>query len=308
MKKLIKPNIISVLQKIPLADKLTASLFIVIIAITAFFFLRKGVYIYVTLSITYDESVTYQRWGKPPPWFLENLKPGIGEKNIFGEYQIQIIDTYQYDANSTNKTIDYYVILKIKSVHNKRNDQYTYKGIPIAIGSYQNLLIQNFQLKGIVTSISKEYVIPLKKLYNVKGFLDPKNNDFPVEISNDMVDISNNMMEIIITNGIPKSLSSKIIDGLSMKDTNGKDIVKIKKTIKQPATYRIPINGIFSYVPDIEREQVDLETEVLATMIDGKPFYKQNYPLLINQVIPLSLPFMNFFLTITDIEPVITNQ
>jgi len=67
-------------------------------------------------------------------------------------------------------------------------------------------------------------------------------------------------------------------------------------------------NGELFYTQDEEREKIDMEIEVLANIIDNKPFYKMNYPILINQILQLNFPEVTVYFTITDVQKKITSN
>lgn len=291
-------NVLARIRKIPFVDRLILLIFIAILAFATYFFLRQSKYVYITMYVTHNETLTGDEWGKPPIWFTESIKPGIKEKSIFGKDQISVIDVYRYDNIGVSTTTEMYVVLKINSVYNKRIDQYSYMGVPLLVGSYQKFKIQDVVINGIIRSLDMTFTKPAQKSFIVKGFLDSRNNNFPYYQSLDSPN------ELIATNGIPKSVSAKINEGLCIYDTNQTCIVEIKNATKTPAFYRVPGNGILSFVPDDAREKVEMTVKISADIINGKPYFKSAYPVVINQLLLFHFSDFSAFFTITDIEAV----
>ena len=285
------------LLKIKLIDKITILIFFLVIGISIFFFLRKSEYIYVTLNLFYNPNYQWDMIEMPTPLFINKLQAGINEKDIFGRENIKIENVYRYDTSYYIGIVESYVTLKVKSVYNKQNQKYTYDGLPLSIGEYTKFTIQNLQINGIIQSISKTIPETKKITYLVKGFLDPKNNK---NYQNEMI-----FTDLFSSDGIPKYISNKIYENDTITDSNGENITIIKKIIKQPATYKTIVNDQVAYIPDTEQEKIDLEIEVLATIINSEPFYKQKKPLKVGTILELNFKNTRLYLTITDIEQIL---
>jgi hypothetical protein len=283
---------------LPITDKVTVGIFILILIISALFFLRKAEYVFVTVNVTHDASLTFSEWGKPPAWYIDKLKPGISEKDSIGREQIKVEDVYRYNANGADSTSYYNIILKIKCVYNKKNNQYSYNGIPILIGSYQKFTVNNFQVNGFVQSISNNAPSQEIKTLYVKGFLDAINNGYPTPSS--YIKAESNQIQL---DGIPKNISSKIYEGMKIVDSKGSNIVLINHIQKIPAKIRVISSNDINYISDPENEKVELELQIQATMINGKPYYNQINPIAINTLLQLNFPDIKLALTITDIQP-----
>lgn len=283
------------LKKTSRIDRITALFFILILIGSLFFFLRKKEDIFITLSVVQNPELTYTGYGNPPEWFVANLKPGLEEKDLLGRKKIQIVNVYKYEAEGANINPDVYITLKIEAVYDKKNGRYSYDGVPLLVGGFQKFSIHDLEIKGIVQMIGKTFIPFSTEQYRAQGFLDPENNDFPKK---KQVQV----FEMIKKTGIPKTVSSKINPGITVKDTNGNIMFKILNVTKKPAAYVIPENGTLSYIYDPEREHVELDVLISAVMINGKPFFKRDFPLTVNTDIELVLPDVRVVFTIKDLQ------
>jgi hypothetical protein len=296
MKKLYRAlrKINNFLKKFSFSDILTISVFIGILCIAAAFFLRKSEYVYITLFISQEEI--YSPVNKPSAWYLDALKPGLSEKDLLGRELITISDVYRYNATTPVKNNDIYVTLKIRSVYNKRTKQYSYNGNPLQIGTFQLIRFQNFVITGIIRSMGERNPKE-RQSFIIKGFLDPKNNDYPLK--SDTNYLRTNIVDI---NGVPKSVTSKLSQGVKMLDSHKQTVAEITQISKKPGLIRIPQNGQIVSFEDPEKERIDLTVLVQAEQVDNKPFFQNEYPLSVNSLIELAFPDIIIQLTITDVQ------
>ena len=133
MAKIKKTNTTNLLKKFHFIDVLGIVVFFVILGVAAAFFLRKQKTVDVVLRVS--ESGSLDIWYKPPLWYLENLKPGLGETDWLGRKTIAIKDINSFYTNQANRL--FYITLTVQSAYNKRLNQYSYNGVPLLVGSYQ---------------------------------------------------------------------------------------------------------------------------------------------------------------------------
>lgn len=275
------------LKRFHFFDLIGLTLFFSILAVAAFFFLRKADY--VTLTLRVSESDSLDIWSMPPLWYTSYLKPGLTSTDMLGRPTIEVVDVYQYLSRESSSLT--YVQLKVRAVYNKRTNEYSYNGSNLLIGSYQQFKVQGLLLTGVVHSINTSDKPELKK-FLVKGYVNP--------ILTDGTALS---AETIGT-GIPLFISKKIHEGLAVVDGSGTQLAQIKTVRRLPAQRRFLSGGQFVQVHDPSAERVELEVEVLAEKNRDLYFFRQDSPLVINSSLYLLFNELQLPIQITDVVPV----
>lgn len=253
------------LKKIHFLDLIGMGIFFGILAVAAFFFLRRSDY--VTLTLRISESDSYGIWSKPPLWYANTIQTGMKSEDMLGRSTLEVIDVYRYMGEEASSLT--YIQLKLRAVYNKRTNEYSYNGSNLLIGSYQQFRIQGVLVTGIVHTIHTQAATE-KKRFLLKGYINPS-----------LVDTTALSAETIST-GIPNFLSKKIVEGMTVKDSRGTILAEIKKVKKSQAQRKFIYNGQLTQFPDVNLEKVDLEVEVTAEKNGTLYFYRQDSPMLIN--------------------------
>lgn len=253
-----------------LREVIGVGFFFLLLSIAAFFFLRSGEYVTVKLRITQSDGLkNYLVWDMPPLWYTQILKPGMGEQDFFGRSMIEIKNVLTSFPEDNEELV--YVELKIKAIYNKRTKQYSYNGVPLLIGSYHRFKLSGLQIPGVIHSVgdlgSNNFET---KKYTLTGFLDPRNNEGSV------YNFTNKIVDLVRFDGVPIYISKLLYKGLQMKDDQGKiyaEIIDVKKGAARK--YIIDRDKEISII-DPEREKVELTVEINATMINGRPYFKDD--------------------------------
>lgn len=273
-------------------DVATISVFFTILAIALFFFLRRTEYITVRLRVTQSDGL--ELWNMPPLWYANVLKPGMEDTDFFGRSIIKIDRVIPgFPEDNEQKT---YIDLRVQALYSRQTKQYTYNGIPLLIGSYQRFRVNGIQIPGVIHAIGGLGVTmyPQKK-FVLRGFLDHRHNDWVPGITNQPV-------SLIEYDGVYTYLAQNIQSGMEMK-LGDVTIAKIAKVSKSPATKRAIELGRTYTIPDLERTRVELVVEVTASMINGRPYFKDDQQrLLVNSIIPLDFGLIKPIMTIIDIQ------
>ena len=262
------------------------------LAIALFFFLRRTEYITVRLRVTQSDGL--ELWNMPPLWYANTLKPGMEDTDFFGRSIIKIDRIIPgFPEDNKQKT---YIDLRIQSLYSKQTKQYSYNGIPLLIGSYQRFRVNGIQIPGVIHAIDKLGITtyPQKK-YSLKGFLDQRNNDWSL-------DLTNQPTSLIEYDGVNKYLAEKIENNMEMR-LDDMVIAKIKEIKKSPATKKVIQLGQTYTVPDPERLRVDLVVEVIVSIINERPYFKDDQlRLFVSSIIPLDFGLVKPVMTLTDIQ------
>ncbi len=275
------------INKFHFFDIIGITIFFSILAVAAFFFLRKADY--VTLTLRVSESDSLEIWSMPPLWYTSYLKPGLTSKDMLGRPTIEVVDVYQYLSRESSSLT--YVKLKVRAVYNRRTNEYSYNGSNLLIGSYQQFKVQGLLLTGVVHSINSSNLPDLKK-FLIKGYVSPILTDGTA------------LSAETISTGVPLFISKKIREGLTVTDASGTTLAQIKKVHRSPAQRRFLSNGQFTQVNDPTAERVEVEVAVLAEKNRDLYFFRQDSPLIINSSLYLLFGELQLPIQITDIQPI----
>lgn len=261
--------------------------FFLVLATAVFFFLRRATYATIVLRVSESDALD-SSWGLPM-WYLDNLKPGIEQKDIFGRQIISVVRNFSYLNNSNNRIV--FLTLRLLTTYDKKSGTYTFEGVPLLVGSYQNLKIKDILLRGVVYRVENSDWQPEIKTYLIEGVLDPRitTNQDPY-----MADTT--------SDGIHNYLANKFVPGLKIVDSESREIVEIIEAKKEMAHRKFVYNNRIIEVPDNERQKVKLKIKVLTEKNGDVFLYRNEFPVKINENINLSFWDFEVMMTITDIK------
>lgn len=276
------------LRSLRVVDLVGLGVFVAVIATAVFFFLRRAQYVTLTLRVSQSDSLDL--YGAPS-WYLENLKPGMQEKDVFGRPLISLVRTYNYPSNAGYEVM--YVTMKLLSTYNKRSNTYNYEGVPLLIGSFQSFKFNGILVRGVVHRIDNENQKREEKKFLVKGFINP------VLIGNQDALAAN-----AISNGVDLYLSRLFEKGLEMKDFDGKVVAKINDIKKSFATRKFIYQNSLIEVPDYQKEKIELEVELTTVKVGENYLFREETPMIINSNIYLDFLKFGGTMTVTDIKEI----
>lgn len=269
-------------------DLFGVCVFLGILSIAFFFFLRKADYAYVTLRVSQSDTLnTYNDLA--PSWYIEKIQPGLKETDGLGQESVVVQKVHRYNSNDLNQ--DFYVDLKIKSVFNSRTGQYSYNGSTLLVGSYQSFKLQSLQLSGVIVDVHGLGTQPEEKTFIVKGFLNASANDDQYAVANTVGD------------GIRNFLADTLQKGLTVTDVDGQVVAEIISIEKRQAKRQFVSGSSFVSVPDPDRQYVEMTLKVKATKINDVFFYKKEVAMVVNSSLYLTFPQSSVIFTITELEP-----
>jgi hypothetical protein len=229
-----------------------------------------------------DDSVVYGTWNGtgPKDWFANSFHKGQTEKDGLGRIQSQVLDVYSYDTSVNHKIV--YINVKLNSVYNRATNTYTYKGVPVLVGSTIKLNLDNVFAEGLVTE--------------VKGY-PSRAEKKTIKIEARLGDEETNFLGTAATKGY---IADAIQTGDLVKDSNGTILIKIvdKRTTQAEATVTTSDGRLVKAI-DPNRKDIFLTLEVLAEKQNGKYYFLNNIPILVDQTIPLNLSTISVFPTVT---------
>lgn len=283
------------IREIHWSDIAIIGIFFAILTIAFFFFLRRVEYITLRLRISQSDGLkNYLVWDMPPLWYTTVLKPGMEDTDFLGRSAIKIEKIIAALPEDNEQRV--YVDLKIQALYNKQTKQYSYNGVPLLIGSYQKFKVNEIQIPGVIHAIGELGATPYpQKKFVLHGFLDQRYNEW-------LPGITNSPTSLVEYNGVYRHISERIVESMEMK--YGDQIVAKILTIKRsPAVKTVIQLGRIFYIADPQRERVELTVETTASMINDRPYFKDDQQrILINSQIALDFNLIKPIMTITDIE------
>jgi hypothetical protein len=176
--------------------------------------------------------------------------------------------------------------MKLLTTYDKKSGIYSYEGVPLLIGSYQNLRIKNVLLRGVVHRVENADQPVIRKMYEVEAYVNP------AIIQNQDPYTSETM-----TDGVKNYLADKISKGLKMVDSDGTVLVDIVDVKKEAAYRKFIFQNRLAEVLDNERKKVTVRLRVVTEKYDDVFLFMGEKSLRIND---------NFYLNFGDFEMPIT--
>lgn len=277
------------MRKINWFNLIGLGVFFLVLTSSVFILLRKAEY--ATLVLKVSESGSINNTYGTPMWYLDQLKPGFEQKDVFGRTRISILDSFSYVSNSKERVA--YLTLKLLTTYDKKTEVYSYEGVSLLVGSYQSFKIKNIQLTGVIYRIENGNWKPQQKKYLVEGYINPaaiQNQDpYVAEVT---------------TQGVKNYLADKITEGMEIKDSNGKIVAKIMKLRKQLSYSRFIYNDKLVSFLDPDRKKVEMTVELLTNKYGDVYLFENETPVRINENLNLNFWDFDLILTITDFQEI----
>lgn len=263
--------------------------FFLVLATAVFFFLRRSSY--VTLVLRVSQSDTLETTYGLPLWYLDNLKEGMEQKDIFGRSTISIVKKFSYPNNWNNRIS--YLTLKLLTTYDKKSGVYSYEGVPLLVGSYQSLKVKGVLLRGVVHRIENNDWQPEQKVYLVEGFVNPS-----------VTDNQDPYVAETMTNGVENYLADRVTKGLKILDSDGTIVAEVLEVNKEIAYRKFIYQNHLVDVVDNDRKKVNLKVRLVTERYGDVFLFRNDVPIKINE--NLFLDFWNFEvpMTITDFKEI----
>lgn len=261
--------------------------FFFMLATAVFFFLRRATYATIVLRVS-QTDVLEPYYGLPM-WYLDNLKPGMEQKDIFGRSVISIVKNFSYPNNSNSRVV--YLTIKLLTTFDKKSGIYNYEGVPLLVGSYQTLRIKDILLRGVIHRVENKDFQAEKKSYIVEGFINPS------QTVNQDPYVAETMTE-----GIQNYLADKIVKGLKISDSDGGVIVDVLEVKKETSYRKFIFQNRLVEVPDSDRKKVKVKMQIVTEKYGDVFLFRNESTLKVNDNIFLNFGDFEIPLTITNIK------
>lgn len=282
-------KIVKILKKISIFDWILVAIGIGAIAVFSTTFSRKPTYITATVKIG-EDSVYYSSWQSKSfkwvdtsgtkDWFADTFYKGQTEKDGLGNIKAEVTDVYSYNKSPDKKTV--YINVKLAAVYNKATNTYTYKGLPVLIGSIIKLDLDNVHATGTTTNI----------------------NGFPTQTDRTYIEVEAQIREenqtFTNTVGTKDYVANALKIGDEVKDKNGNVLIKILNKNVYPAKKTVVTSDGRVFIQnDPGLYDVFLTLGVYAEKHGDKYYLLDDTPLLIDQIIPINTSTISVFPVIT---------
>ena len=246
MKKLIA-NI----AKLTLTDKVLIFCAITFIAFFAYAFFRKSTYVNAIIKVG-EESIRFE------PYFVET---------------------------GTRPWFALYLTTKVRVVYNRASNQYTFKGLPLTVGSPIKLNLEKLYVEGLVTFVEGVEDKRTKSKLIVETQIREETPAFPD------------------SSGTSEHIANALIKGDMVKDDQGNIIVKIiDKKVENAKRLVTTSDGRSVIQTNPLRRDVYLTLEVDAIKIGDRYYIFDDVPLLVGEKIPINTSTISVWPEVTKIN------
>jgi len=114
---------------------------------------------------------------RPPDWLAFSIQKGDKEYNSLNQPVAEVLSVDVYDAGGSTR--DAYLTVRLSVRHNKRTNQYRYKGEPVEIGGPISMSLDNAFFPGMVIAIYSDN--KREKTYTEKTVRIRKREQWPYE-------------------------------------------------------------------------------------------------------------------------------
>lgn len=269
----------NIFNNLKVVDLVALSVFLGIMVMAYFFMLRKANYVNIILRVSQSDLINANTGGVSatlPAWYLENLK--VDNKGETNKSSISIVKVFQYQNNSNEKIV--YLTLRLLTVYDKKNGVYTYEGLPLLVGSYQNFKYGGVMIRGIVQKVGDFGEKREEKIYLVEGMLEG-------DLAGDK-----DLKMTCYPSGVAKIYTDFIYPGLTISDSDDRVMVKVEEVKISPAYIKVISGGKLVSIEDKDNKNIKVKLRVRVEKFDDVYLYAGETAVKVGGY--LNLDFWNF--------------
>lgn len=253
-----------VLSRLPRKDWITIlGLLFVTITIGLYFF-RRSTYVEVEIFLSHDN--VFFSDSTPPYWYPEQIEVGAEEKDELGRSVARITAIKAYEGG--RNAVDTYVRAEIRTVYNKQNKQYSFRGKPVLVGSPIVISPDKTMIKGIIVNVASQ-TFPDREVIvetRLRDWNYPQLDVLGVDpILGQAIDIGN------VVRDLDNNMIAEVVD---------KQTLAGKRITNTAAGTPLLVND--PYFQDIR-----LKIKLRARISDGTPYFMNKYKVKVGNEIPL---------------------
>lgn len=287
-------NLKTKIKKLSLFDKFLFIIFLILGFVFIYIFFRKSTYITVNVKIGEDD-VSWERWSRP--LYSNYFYKGMKESDGMGRVNAEVLDVRSYDVAPTNilyssiissifsvkKAV--YLTLRLKVIYNRSNNQFTYKGLPVLIGSPIKLYLDRTLTTGLVTGMD--------------GVEDPRDKQILIVEAR----LKKESQTYSETSGSDIHIADALTLGQKTFDDQGQLVIEvIGKKVEDAKRLTTSADGrtIISFNP--LKKDVYLTLKVYAFRMGDKYYLFDDMPILIGYPIVINTPITSLLPEVTSIK------
>jgi hypothetical protein len=258
------------------------SVLVVLVLIVKYFGIKED-YQYLRIEVIKKPwSENYDPYGyRAPFWISDKVKVGLTEKNASGKVTAELIDVENYLRGG--EEVDMYLVVKVKAVLNKRTGRYTYKDLPIDLGSAITLNLNTLTIYGQI----------IDNLYPQNGY--PKKE----------------LMIKVRGRNIEPFTYSKVTPGLKMYNrANNMPVAEfVSVSLEEPSLDQVSIEkNKYLYIKHAPTKDLVATIKLQATQIDGRYYFSGHQNIVTNEPIWIYTDQVHIYgLTIEDVAEISTD-
>jgi hypothetical protein len=273
------------LKQISVFDYLGISFFLIIIGISAFFFLRKAKYVTVTLRISEFDSINL--WVTPPLWYIDVLQPGMVEKDGLGREVIRVESVETSLSGSENKIA--FVDLSVRAVYNKRTNQYSYNGVPLLVGGFQTFNLQGVLVPGVIHRIGDKAKRDEGRYVRVRGSVAAYLIEEDRDITKSFGD------------GVSDFRADKYTDDLNLMSSTGRTLIDVISVTRLPASRLLISSAGVQKLNDPSKKKIELEMDVLVSKVGDQDVFLEEQIVKVGRILYINFSEIDTPITIEEV-------
>lgn len=250
------------------------------------FFKRENTFIDIRLKVADPDIQRINRLHLDE--YAVNFTSGDKELNEIGQTIAEIIQVDSYHLFPGTQAT--YLNMRVKANYNPKRNQYSIKGIPVAVGQSFTFTLSRVKFQGIVVNFPG--AVPTAERINEKKLITVQLRDTERKYS----EYSNSY-------GVPYYIAEAIKMGDEIKDFRGNLLVKVLKVdIKSAKRTIITSDNRAITVTDPELKDVFLVLKVNVYSQGGRLYMFDYRPVSVGQLLPIDFPNINIQSTIIEIK------
>lgn len=266
------------------------SLLFVFLLLGSFFFylFRKKQYVTVTLKVSNNSIFNYgvaPEYNLPKADYLKAIQPGLVAKGELGIAEAEILDVYSYDFNSEDKVL--FATVRLNAAYSSRSGQYTYRELPVVIGSHLKINFPNLLVEGLVIDINNQYQDDNEETIIFDAEVIRNDINFPG------------------TTGAPKFIAEALSIGDKVFDHQGRVMAEIiDKQVSLADQLSYNDRGIAILTKNPLRDKIKLRVKAKVRKVNGELWFYELSRIQVDKWIPLMFDNISIYPVITSFEEI----
>src|SRR3990172_5929258 len=267
------------LKDLGLFDKILIGLVVFLVLFFAYAFFRKTTFITITAKVG-EEDVVWEHWSRA--WFSQLFYEGMKEKDGLGKVNAEVLGVHSYYTYPPKEAV--YLTIRLKAVYSRSSTQYTYKGLPVVVGTTIRMYLDRVFVDGLVTHID--------------GIKDPREQKILIV----EVQVREENPTFLESSGTEEYIADALTVGQKIRDDQGNEVIEIlNKKVESAMKVVTTSDGRVIVGINPLRKDVFLTLKINAIELNNKYFLFDDIPISIGLKIPLNTPTLTILPEVTKI-------